>query len=152
VNILPKDKQAAVIAALCEWVSIRATGRLHDVHKDSVMRLGMKVGHGCTAIHTSYIERQNLTLRQSQRRLTRLSNGWSKKFEAHCAAIALYATHYNFCRVHETLRITPAMHLGVTDHVWTISELIEAALSNGAQMQVKRALGSFRVINGGKHV
>lgn len=99
-------------------------------------------------ISTSYIERQNLTLRMSQRRLTRLSNGFSKKYENHCAAIALYATHYNFCRVHETLRITPAMHLGITDHVWTISELIEAALSKGAQMRVKRAQSQFRVIDG----
>jgi hypothetical protein len=61
----------------------------------------------------------------------------------------LYATHYNLCRVHETLRVTPAMHLGVTDHVWTISELMAAALSRGAQMQVKRASG-LRVIPGGK--
>jgi IS1 family transposase len=101
-------------------------------------------------ISTSFIERQNLTLRQSQRRLTRLSNGFSKKFEHHCAAIALYATHYNFCRVHETLRITPAMQLGITDHVWTISELVAAALSKGAQMQVKRAMAGFRVIDGGR--
>ena len=101
-------------------------------------------------IGTSFIERQNLTLRQSQRRLTRLSNGFSKKFEHHCAAIALYATHYNFCRVHETLRVTPAMQLGITDHVWTISELVQAALSDGAQMQVKRAMAGFRVIPGGK--
>jgi len=100
-------------------------------------------------ISTSYIERQNLTLRMSQRRLTRLTNGFSKKFENHCAAVALYATYYNFCRVHETLRVTPAMHLGVTDHVWTTSELVTAALSRGAQMQVMRATG-LRVIPGGK--
>ena len=100
-------------------------------------------------ISTSFIERQNLTLRMSQRRLTRLTNGFSKKFENHCAAVALYATYYNFCRVHETLRVTPAMHLGVTDHIWTISELVTAALSRGAQMQVKRAIG-LRVIPGGK--
>lgn len=102
-------------------------------------------------ISTSYIERQNLTLRMSQRRLTRLSNGFSKKYENHCAAIALYATHYNFCRVHETLRITPAMHLGITDHVWTMSELLDAALSKGAQMHVKRSLPQFRIIEGGTH-
>ncbi|HKY19032.1 MAG TPA: hypothetical protein VJL82_08870 [Rhizomicrobium sp.] len=84
-------------------------------------------------ISTSFIERQNLTLRQSQRRLTRLSNGFSKKYENLCAAIALYATHYNFCRIHETLRITPAMQFGITDHVWTISELVQAALSDGAK-------------------
>jgi hypothetical protein len=79
-------------------------------------------------ISTSYIERQNLTLRMQQRRFTRLTNGFSKKFEHHIAAAALYAAHYNFCRVHETLRITPAMQLGVTDHIWSIGELIDAAL------------------------
>ncbi len=63
-----------------------------------------------------------------QRRFTRLTNAFSKKFEHHCAAVALYAMHYNFYRVHEALRITPAMQLGVTDHVWSISELIAAAL------------------------
>jgi IS1 family transposase len=295
VNVLSKDKQAAVIAALCEGVSLRTVSRLHDVHRDTAMRLSVAVGQGCTAVHgklminlqinrleldevwsfvkkkrksteasdpdtvgdqyiylamdstskailswlvgkrnsrnarrfvddvrfrvlgypeistdgytpylkavdlafdgqaphgivdkktiflagdgdsdryyareqliavnrtavngaprhisTSYIERQNLTLRMSQRRLTRLSNGFSKKYENHCAAIALYATHYNFCRVHETLRITPAMHLSITDHVWTMSELIEAALSKGAQMQVQKALGQLRIIPGGK--
>jgi len=295
VNILTPDKQSAVIAALCEGVSLRSISRILDVHRDTAMRLGVRVGQGCTAVHgklmvnlqvsrieldevwsfvkkkkknvtetdpdtvgdqyiylamdstgkailswlvgkrnyrnaqrltddvrfrvlgspevstdgyppylkavdiafdgqaahgivdkqtvfingtseagnqytretlirvertavsgsprhisTSFIERQNLTLRQSQRRLTRLSNGFSKKYENHCAAIALYATHYNFCRVHETLRITPAMQLGITDHVWSISELVQAALSHGAQMQVKRALGAFRVIAGGK--
>ena len=295
MNVLSKDEQSAVIAALCEGVSIGATSRLLNIHRDTVMRLGVNVGQGCTAVHgklvtgvcvsrveldevwsfvkkkrrnvtendpdtvgdqyiylamdgtgkailswvvgkrnyrnsqrlvddvqhrvlgvpeystdgyipyqkavnyaydggaahgivdkqtviiagdgsqdgyyakeqlvavkrtaysgspghisTSFIERQNLTLRQSQRRLTRLSNGFSKKYENHCAAVALYATHYNFCRVHETLRITPAMQLGITDHVWTISELVEAALSKGAQMQVKRALSGFRVIPGGK--
>jgi IS1 family transposase len=294
VNVLSREKQAAVIAALCEGVSLRTVSRLHDVHRDTAMRLSVAVGQGCTAIHgklmvnlqvsrmeldevwsfvkkkrklveandpdtvgdqyiflamdstskailswligkrnyrnaqrfvddvrfrvlgrpeistdgyapylkavdlafdgeashgivdkktiflagdgdsdryyvkeqlvavkrttvsgeprqisTSYIERQNLTLRMSQRRLTRMSNGFSKKYENHCAAVALYATHYNFCRVHETLRVTPAMHLGITDHVWAISELIDAALSKGAQMRVKKAQSQFRVIEGG---
>lgn len=288
------ERKAAVIAALCEGVSIRATERLTGSHRDTVMRLGVAVGQGCTALHgkymrnlqvsrieldevwsfvkkkrrnvtsedepgvgdqyiflaldatgkgilswlvgkrtagntmrfvsdlrdrvlgepefstdgfqayeraldlvfdrspygivdkqivvvaggpdsdnyyaretlvnvtrlpvrgapakisTSYIERQNLTLRMSQRRLTRLTNGFSKKFENHCAAIALYATHYNFCRVHEALRITPAMHLGVTDHVWTISELVESALSGEMRARVERAKGGLRVIQGGR--
>ena len=294
MNVLSEDKQIAVIASLCEGVSIRATARLHDMHKNTVTRLGVKVGEGCTAVHgklmtglqvgrveldevwsfvkkkrrnvqaedpdtvgdqfiylamdstgkailswligkrsarntlrfvedvryrvngepefstdgyqaypkaielvfdraahgivdkqtvviaagpdsenyyaretlvkvertplrgspqhisTSFIERQNLTLRQSQRRLTRLSNGFSKKFENHCAAIALYATHYNFCRVHETLRITPAMQLGVADHVWTIGELIRAALNGEIQSRVEREKSRFRVIQGGR--
>jgi IS1 family transposase len=80
-------------------------------------------------VSTSYVERANLTLRMSQRRFTRLINAFSKKFKHHEAAVALYAAQYNFCRVHETLRITPAMQLGVTDHVWSIGELIDAALA-----------------------
>lgn len=64
----------------------------------------------------------------AQRRFTRLTNAFSKKLENHRAAVALYVAHYNFCRVHEALRITPAMQLGVTDHIWSIGELVEAAL------------------------
>ncbi len=62
-----------------------------------------------------------------QRRFTRLTNGFSKKLRNHKAAVSLYVAHYNLCRVHETIRVTPAMALGVTDHIWTIGELIEAA-------------------------
>jgi hypothetical protein len=75
-----------------------------------------------------YIERQNLTLRMQQRRFTRLTNGFSKKLNHHVAAIGLYVAHYNFCRVHETIRQTPAMALGIADHVWTIGELVAACL------------------------
>ena len=75
-------------------------------------------------ISTSYIERQNLTMRMSMRRFTRLTNGFSKKIENHIYSVALYAMHYNFCRVHKTLRVTPAMEAGLTDHVWTIDEMI----------------------------
>ena len=102
------------------------------------------------AISTSFIERQNLTLRMSQRRLTRLSNGFSKKYENHCAAIALYVTHYNFCRVHEALRITPAMQLGITDHVWSVSEMVHSALTGEIQDKVRQVLSAFQVIQGGK--
>lgn len=63
------------------------------------------------------------------RRFTRLTSGFSRKLENHEAAISLHMAHYNFVRVHETLRCTPAMALGVADHVWTIRELVEAALS-----------------------
>jgi len=272
-NVLPRDKQIAAIAALCEGVSIRATERLTGVNRETVMNLGARVGRGCAKLHnslmqnlnvsrlefdeiwqyvgkkrkavkptdpdtvgdqytfialagaakaivsystgkrtyeatlafardvrarvlgapeistdglpaypqaieqafkancshgvivksyaaiagneaarryspgdvvsvevqrvigepvyvsTSFVERQNLTIRMQQRRFTRLTNAFSKKFEHHEAAVALYAAHYNFCRVHETLRITPAMQLGVTGHIWSISELIDAALA-----------------------
>jgi IS1 family transposase len=281
MNILSFDRQSEIIAALTEGVSIRATERLTGVHRDTIMRLGVRVGFGCAAIHdalmqnlqvarieldeawsfvgkkqkqlrpddsadlgdqyvfialagaakailsyrvgkrtaantrafvmdvrdrvlgapeissdafnqypaaveqafgadctfgtiekhysapqaveasrryspadvisittravvgrpkhisTSYVERQNLSLRMAQRRFTRLTNAFSKKLENHCAAVALYAAHYNFCRVHEALRITPAMQLGVTDHVWTVRELVEAAL-HGTIGQLQR--------------
>ena len=75
-------------------------------------------------INTSYIERQNLTMRMGMRRFTRLTNAFSKKIENHVAAIALHYMHYNFCRIHQTLRVTPAMQAGVANHVWSIQELI----------------------------
>lgn len=272
MNVLPFDRQVEIIAALTEGVSIRATERLTSVHRDTIMRLGVRVGLGCADLHddlmhglqvprieldeawsfvgkkqkqvtrddsaekgdqyvfialagaakaiisyrvgkrtaentrafvmdvrhrvlgapeissdgfnayppavdlafgidcdfgtvekhysapqaveasrryspaevvsittrtvvgrpthisTSYIERQNLSLRMAQRRFTRLTNAFSKKLENHCAAVALYAAHYNLCRVHEALRITPAMQIGITGHVWSIGELVAAAL------------------------
>ena len=100
-------------------------------------------------ISTSYVERQNLTLRMSQRRFTRLTNAFSKKLENHMAAVALYAAHYNFCRVHEALRITPAMQLGITDHIWTIGELVDAAL-DGVYPEAPVRRGPFTVIKGGR--
>jgi hypothetical protein len=75
-------------------------------------------------ISTSYVERQNLSMRMGMRRFTRLTNGFSKKFENHAHQVALYFFHYNFCRVHKTLRVTPAMEAGLTDHVWTLDELV----------------------------
>lgn len=75
-------------------------------------------------ISTSYVERQNLTMRMSIRRFTRLTNAFSKKLESHAAAISLHYMHYNFCRVHPTLRVTPAMQAGLTDRVWDVAEIV----------------------------
>jgi IS1 family transposase len=75
-------------------------------------------------ISTSHVERQNLTMRMAIRRFTRLTNAFSKKLENLKAAVALHFAYYNFCRVHKTLRVTPAMEAGLADHVWTIAELI----------------------------
>lgn len=83
-------------------------------------------------ISTSYVERQNLTMRMSMRRFTRLTNGFSKKAENHAAALALYFVYYNFARVHQTLRVTPAMEAGVAEHAWTIAEIV-ALLDREAQ-------------------
>lgn len=294
MNILPFEKQVSAIAALTEGCSIRATERLTGIHRDTIMRLGVRVGQGCTQVHdglmrdlqvpvieldeiwayvgkkqrragddpdagdqytftaldatskailtyrtgkrtgentlafvhdlrarvinrpqitsdgfepyrmaieeafgidvdyamlvkhykaeppkdaarryspgyvvgvdrrrvvgrprdqhvsTSYVERSNLTLRMQQRRFTRLTNGFSKKLENHRAAVGLFVAHYNLCRVHEALRMTPAMHLGVTDHIWEIGELVEAALEGALPQPPGRRVGRFTVIDGGR--
>ena len=108
-------------------------------------------------ISTSYVERQNLTVRMGSRRFTRLTNGFSKKLENHAAAVSLYVAHYNFCRVHEALtpdvrhQMTPAMTLGLTDHSWSIGELIDAALATDPSApENMRDRPQFRVIEGGR--
>ena len=295
MNVLPTEKQVAVIGALCEGLSIRSVERLTGIHRDTVMRLGARVGAGCAEMHdmlfrdlrirqiqidelwafigkkqrrvtpddppergdcysflaldaigkaiisyqtgkrdgdnaraflvdlrervigspnlssdalpayealvadifgeavhygqiikrfrgephrdaarryspgvviavereakigsplfdfigTSHIERLNLTVRMSQRRFTRLTNGYSKRVENHAAAVALFVAHYNFCRVHEALKRTPAMALGLSDRVWPVSLLIEAAELARAR-PAGRQVGRFRVIDGGR--
>lgn len=87
-------------------------------------------------VSTSFVERQNLTMRMSMRRFTRLTNAFSKKVENHGHAVALYFMYYNFCRVHSTLRVTPAMEAGLSDHVWSVEEL--CALLPKAESSAKR--------------
>jgi IS1 family transposase len=82
-------------------------------------------------ISTSYVERQNLNMRMNMRRFTRLTNAFSKKLENHVAMLALFHMHYNFCRIHQTLRVTPAMEAGISNHTWSISDL--AALTHTSQ-------------------
>jgi hypothetical protein len=95
------------------------------------------------------VERQNLTLRMSQRRFGRLTNAFSKKLTHHTAAVSLYVAHYNLCRVHEALRTTPAVALGVAERVWTLGDLLDTmlALEPNRPVRVKR---NFTVIDGGK--
>lgn len=76
---------------------------------------------------TSYIERQNLTMRMHMRRFTRLTNGYSKKFENHCHAVALHFVYYNFVKIHQTLRVTPAMEAGLTNRLYSIEEIVMLA-------------------------
>jgi IS1 family transposase len=78
-------------------------------------------------ICTSIVERSNLSVRMGTRRFTRLTNAFSKKWENHWAAVSLWYGFYNFCRVHKSLRVTPAMAAGISDHVWDVRELLEAA-------------------------
>lgn len=83
------------------------------------------------AISTSYVERANLTMRMGMRRFTRLTNGFSKKLDNHMHAISLHFMHYNFCRIHKSLRVTPAMEAGIDDHVWSLEEVVMMADTNG---------------------
>jgi IS1 family transposase len=94
-------------------------------------RTGVLAGNPDPAhISTSYVERSNLSMRMGMRRFTRLTNGFSKKVENHGHMVALYFMHFNFCRIHKTLRVTPAMEAGLTDHVWSLEELLCVLLQN----------------------
>lgn len=104
-------------------------------------------------ISTSFVERQNLSMRMASRRFTRLTNGFSKKIENHAAAVSLYVAHYNLCRWHETIRSTPAEALGLTDHAWSIGELLDASLAVATPDPTETAPDRrrrFRVIEGGR--
>jgi len=94
-------------------------------------------------ISTSYVELQNLSMQMGMRRFTRLTNGFSKKVQNHYAAVALYFMHYNFARVHQTQRVTPAMEAGLADHVWTNAEIVgllvaETAVDVGRRRKDRR--------------
>ena len=86
------------------------------------------------SISTSHVERANLTMRMGMRRFTRLTNAFSKKIEMHMHAVSLHFMHYNFARVHRTLKVTPAMEAGLCGHVWTIEEIVRLA----AEPEAKR--------------
>jgi IS1 family transposase len=105
-------------------------------------------------ISTSYVERSNLSIRMASRRFTRLTNGFSKKLDNHLSAVALYIAHYNLCRVHESLRTTPAIQLGITDRIWSLGDLIDAALAVATPDPTETAperRRKLRVIQGGKN-
>ncbi len=129
------------------WPSTLGIRFLHhlfaEVHADQVVLKNIVVKHvlgsftevddplghrrRTNRICTSHIERQNLTMRMQMRRFTRLTNAFSKKLENLKAACALHFAHYNFCRVHSSLRVTPAMAAGVSSNVWHLSQLLPEA-------------------------
>lgn len=121
-------------AVACSWCMPNGFSNLTQAPSSSPGRGPIK-GTVCgdpdeKNVSTNFVERQNLTMRMSIHRFTRLTNGFSKKVENHACAVALHYMHYNFCRIHKTLRVTPAMAAGVTDHVWTMEDiavLLEAA-------------------------
>lgn len=82
-------------------------------------------------VSTSYVERQNLNMRMNMRRFTRLTNAFSKKLDNHIAMLALFHMHHNFARIHQTLRVTPAMEAGISSHAWSIQEIVALATAQG---------------------
>lgn len=110
-----------------------------DTRYSPAQCIGTRTGILCGSpdpdhISTSYVERQNLNLRMGVRRFTRLTNAFSKKFENHTHMVAIYHAYYNFCRVHQTLRVTPAMESGLSNHVWSLEELV-GLLEAGAESE-----------------
>ena len=98
------------------------------------------------AVSTSYVERNTLTIRMAIRRFTRLTNAFSKKIENHTCSVALHFMHYNFCRIHGSLRVTPAMAAGVTDRLWDVEDILrlveEAAPKPGPRSPYKKAISN----------
>lgn len=125
----------------------------HRYSPAAVIAVDRQVAYGMPEqISTSYVERSHLTLRQSCRRFVRLGTGFSKKLENHASAVSLYVAHYNLCRVHESLRQTPAMALGIADKAWSLGQLIDAALAIATPDPTETAperRKRFRVIQGG---
>lgn len=110
-----------------------AKGRKYGPYEGAIKE--RRIGNPDMAkVTTSHVERQNLTMRMSIRRFGRKTNAFSKKIENHDFAVALHFMHYNFCRIHKTLRITPAMAAGLTDRVWDIEDLLKIQ-SSGQQMK-----------------
>lgn len=94
-------------------------------------------------VSTSYVERQNLNIRMGLRRFTRLTNAFSKKMENHCHALSIYFMHYNFARIHQTTRVTPAMAAGVTEKLWDMTDIVRMveAFERGEVMEAERKFG-----------
>lgn len=97
-------------------------------------------------VSTSHVERQNLTMRMHMRRFTRLTNGFSKKVENHAHAVALHFMYYNFCRIHSTLRVTPAMEARVTDRLWNVSDIVK--LLEAEEEKADRTRGPYNKSGG----
>ncbi len=131
-----KPYQDAVVMSLgVQGVEFAQLVKLYSATPEAEVRYSPAECIGCkkvpifgnpdmSKVSTSHVERQNLTMRMQMRRLTRLTNAFSKKWEKLYAMLALYFAWYNFVRIHQTLRVTPAMEAGVTDHVWSIGELL----------------------------
>jgi IS1 family transposase len=154
-----RNSAHGVIVKTISVVDLRQSAA-HRYSPAEVVAVAREAIQGVPAeICTSHVERQNLSVRMGSRRFTRLTNGFSKKLDNHVSAVSLYVAHYNLCRVHEALtpsarqQATPAMALGLTDRVWSIGELLNAALAAAPADPTDTAPDRrrrFRVIEGGK--
>jgi IS1 family transposase len=113
-----------------------AKGRYSPAECTGIKKVPVEGNPDPAHISTSYVERHNLTLRMHMRRFTRLTNGFSKKVENHAHSMALFTTYYNFVRIHKTLRVSPAMAAGVSDHLWEVSDIV--ALIDAAEAPVAK--------------
>jgi len=104
--------------------TIGAPGRYSPAECTGIEKIRREGNPDIAHVSTSYVERQNLTMRMSMRRFTRLTNAFSKKFDNHVHALSLYFVFYNFCRIHKTLRMSPAMAAGVTDRLWSLEDVL----------------------------
>jgi hypothetical protein len=131
-------QDATVVSLGAQGVDFAQLVKLYAATQESETRYSAAECIGCkktpifgdpdmSNVSTSHAERQDLTMRMQIRRLTRLTNAFSKKWEKVYSMLALYFAWYNFCRIHQTLRVTPAMECGITEHIWDIRELIKEA-------------------------
>ncbi len=104
--------------------TITAPGRYSPAECTGIKKIRREGNPDIDHVSTSYVERQNLTMRMSMRRFTRLTNAFSKKLDNHIHALALYFVFYNFTRIHKTLRMSPAMAAGITDRLWSLEDVI----------------------------
>ncbi|WP_309753136.1 IS1 family transposase [Novosphingobium sp.] len=104
--------------------TITAPGRYSPAECTGIKKIRREGNPDIDHVSTSYVERQNLTMRMSMRRFTRLTNAFSKKLDNHIHALALYFMFYNFTRIHKTLRVSPAMAAGITDRLWSLEDVI----------------------------
>ncbi len=104
--------------------TITAPGRYSPAECTGIKKIRREGNPDVAHVSTSYVERQNLTMRMSMRRFTRLTNAFSKKLDNHIHALALYFAFYNFCRIHKTLRMSPAMAAGITDRLWSLDDIV----------------------------
>jgi IS1 family transposase len=127
------DVDSAMLVKLYGTSSESAKGRYSPADCTGTIKTMIEGQPDVEHISTSYVERSNLTVRMQNRRFTRLTNGFSKKLENHAYSVALFAMFYNFCRIHKTLRVTPAMEAGVTERLWEVSDI--AALVDAAEVK-----------------